>query len=76
MTAREIHWRPEVYWAPHTTVTAVVDLGGLDLGGGNWGTGSHVVHFTIGDAHVAMPSPQPQSEVRSRSSTPSRRGPV
>lgn len=54
MTAREIHWRPEVYWAPHTTVTAVVDLGGLDLGGGNWGTGSHVVHFTIGDAHVSV----------------------
>lgn len=54
MSSREIHWRPQQYWTPHTTVTAALDLVGLDLGGGNWGTGSHVVHFSVGDSHVSV----------------------
>lgn len=76
MSSREIHWRPQQYWAPHTTVTATVGLDGLDLGGGNWGTGSHVVHFTIGDSHVSVADAGTHTMVVSNNGQPVRTLPI
>lgn len=53
-TPRQVHWRPQQYWNAHTAVTAIADLSRVDFGGGSWGSGRHVVHFAIGDAHVSV----------------------
>jgi lipoprotein-anchoring transpeptidase ErfK/SrfK len=51
---RVAHWRPEVYWPAHASVTVKADMTRLDFGGGLWGEDAHTSHFTIGDAHVSV----------------------
>jgi len=48
------HWRPEHYYAPHTTVAAEAKIYGIDLGKGLFGQEDSKVSFTIGDAHVSI----------------------
>lgn len=49
---REVHWRPEEYWKPGTTVTIDVDVYGKDLGGGVYGQADRTATVTIGDSVV------------------------
>ena len=51
--AREVHWRPQTYWASGTKVHVHTDLSRLDAGGGLWGGGHRNSAFAIGDARVS-----------------------
>lgn len=51
---REVHWRPETYWAAHTLVSLDADLRGIDAGNGVWGVAHRTLHFSIGDARVSV----------------------
>jgi lipoprotein-anchoring transpeptidase ErfK/SrfK len=51
---QNVHWRPEQYFAPGTTVTAAANIYGAGLGGGLYGQEDSHVSFTIGDAHVSV----------------------
>jgi len=50
----QLHWRPQQYWQPKTKVTFDAALAGANFGGGQWGTESRKVAFTIGDSHVSV----------------------
>jgi lipoprotein-anchoring transpeptidase ErfK/SrfK len=49
----EVHWRPQEFWEPGTTVTVEIHDYGKDLGNGVYGEEDRVSHFTIGDAFIA-----------------------
>ena len=49
ITAQEVRWRPENYWAPGTRVHVTADLFGKDLGDGMYGQQDREADFTIGD---------------------------
>ncbi len=53
MSAKEVHWRPQAFWVPGTSVTVSTALDGVDAGDGLWGEGAHTATFLIGDAHVS-----------------------
>ncbi len=48
------HWRPEHYYAPHTTVTAEAKIYGIALGNGLFGQEDTKASFKIGDAHISI----------------------
>lgn len=50
---KEVHWRPQHYWAPGTKVVTDVKIYGRDLGNGIYGEEDRHIAFTIGDAFVA-----------------------
>ncbi|HEY0639596.1 MAG TPA: Ig-like domain-containing protein [Pseudonocardiaceae bacterium] len=50
---KEVHWRPQNYWAPGTTVVADIKVYGKDLGNGIYGQEDRRISFSIGDALVA-----------------------
>lgn len=50
---KEVHWRPQQFWAPGTQVTADVKVYGRDLGNGVYGQEDRAVHFAIGDSFIA-----------------------
>ncbi|MBV9089284.1 MAG: L,D-transpeptidase family protein [Mycobacteriaceae bacterium] len=51
---QNVHWRPEKYYPPGTTVTASANIYGAALGGGLYGQEDSHVSFKIGDAHVSI----------------------
>lgn len=51
---QNVHWRPEHYYAPGTTVTAEAKIYGISLGNGLFGQEDSKVSFRIGDAHVSI----------------------
>ncbi len=51
---QNVHWRPEHYYAPGTTVTAEAKIYGIALGDGLFGQDDTKVSFRIGDAHVSI----------------------
>ncbi len=51
---QNVHWRPEHYWAPGTTVTAEAKIYGISVGNGLFGQEDTRVSFRIGDAHVSI----------------------
>jgi lipoprotein-anchoring transpeptidase ErfK/SrfK len=54
ISGTEIHWRPQNYWVPGTTVTFGVNLAHLYLGDGVWGErDAHTATYRIGDSHVS-----------------------
>jgi lipoprotein-anchoring transpeptidase ErfK/SrfK len=50
---KEVHWRPQNYWAPGTQVVADIKIYGRDLGNGIYGQEDRRIAFAIGDALVA-----------------------
>jgi len=54
----EVHYRPESFWLPGTTVTVEADLNGVDAGNGYWGLGDWSESFTIGPEHVTVVNTQ------------------
>lgn len=50
---KEVHWRPQEFWAPHTKVTTDIKIYGKDLGNGVYGQEDRKASFTIGDSFVA-----------------------
>lgn len=54
---QDVHWRPQSYWKPGTSVTATLDTSRVYFGNGMWGQpGHHEIHFTIGDALISRAS--------------------
>ena len=54
------HWRPEILYAPGTTVTVTWATSlGAKLGDGLYRQGTPGARFTIGDAHVPWPTTPP-----------------
>ncbi len=51
---QNVHWRPEHYYAPGTTITASANIYGAAMGGGLYGQEDSHVSFEIGDAHVSI----------------------
>ncbi|MDJ0418882.1 L,D-transpeptidase [Rhodococcus opacus] len=51
---QNVHWRPQNYYTPGTTVTARANVYGVDLGGGLFGQEDAATSFTIGDAHISI----------------------
>ncbi|MFC9787391.1 Ig-like domain-containing protein [Rhodococcus sp. NPDC127528] len=47
-----VHWRPQNYWAPGTTVNLVAKLYGVDYGGGAFGADDLTLNFTIGRSQI------------------------
>jgi lipoprotein-anchoring transpeptidase ErfK/SrfK len=54
ISAREVHWRPDVYWPAHTSVSVQADLDRVHVTDDVWGSGTRTVHFSIGDSHIAV----------------------
>ena len=52
--SQDVHYRPEQYWAPGTTITVHVSLYGVDLGNGTYGASNANATIHIGDSHVAI----------------------
>jgi lipoprotein-anchoring transpeptidase ErfK/SrfK len=50
---RRVHWRPEKYWKPGTTVHVEANVAGLDAGGGRLGVKDRAMDFVIGAARVS-----------------------
>ncbi|NHU49194.1 MULTISPECIES: Ig-like domain-containing protein [Rhodococcus] len=51
---QNVHWRPQNYYTPGTTVTARANVYGVNLGGGLFGQEDAATSFTIGDAHISI----------------------
>lgn len=51
---QNVHWRPEHYYAPGTTVVAEAKIYGIGVGDGLFGQEDTRVSFRIGDAHISI----------------------
>ncbi|GAA4712550.1 Ig-like domain-containing protein [Pseudonocardia yuanmonensis] len=49
----EVHYRPQQYWKPGTTLTVRADLYGVDLGAGTYGSTDRTMTVKVHDAWVA-----------------------
>ncbi|MDI9918951.1 Ig-like domain-containing protein [Rhodococcus sp. IEGM 1379] len=52
--SQNVHWRPQNYYAPGTTVSVKADIYGKELGKGLYGEQDDTVAFNIGDSHVSI----------------------
>ena len=50
--SREVHWRPQSFWAPGTKITVDAGIYGKDLGNGVYGKSDRHATFRIGDAVI------------------------
>ncbi len=50
---KEVHWRPQQFWAPGTNVKVDIRFYGKDFGNGVYGQQDRTSQFTIGDAFIA-----------------------
>ena len=53
-SSTELHFRPALPWPAGEKVTVHANLDGWSAGGGTWGFGAQLVHFSVGDAHVSI----------------------
>jgi lipoprotein-anchoring transpeptidase ErfK/SrfK len=51
---QNVHWRPEHYFSPGTTVTAQAQIYGIRVGDGLYGQEDSQVSFRIGDSHISI----------------------
>lgn len=54
MDDQNVHWRPQNYYAPGTSVTVRADIYGKQLGTGLYGEQDDSASFVIGDSHVSV----------------------
>lgn len=50
---KEVHWRPQKYWAPGTKIVTDIKIYGRNLGNGIYGQEDRRIAFSIGDAVIA-----------------------
>ncbi len=50
---KEVHWRPQQFWKPGTSVKVDINIYGKDLGNGVYGQQDRTATFTIGDSFIA-----------------------
>ncbi|MGV0157215.1 L,D-transpeptidase [Rhodococcus sp. GB-02] len=51
---QNVHWRPQNYYEPGTTVSVNANIYGKQLGNGLYGQQDDTVSFKIGDSHVSV----------------------
>jgi lipoprotein-anchoring transpeptidase ErfK/SrfK len=54
VSSQEVHWRPQAYWKPGTSVTVKAGVYGKDLGGGVYGQSDVSASFKIGQSKIAI----------------------
>jgi lipoprotein-anchoring transpeptidase ErfK/SrfK len=54
ISSQEVHWRPQAYWKPGTSVTVKASVFGKDLGGGVYGQSDVSASFKIGQSKIAI----------------------
>ncbi|MGG7103725.1 L,D-transpeptidase [Rhodococcus sp. 24CO] len=52
--SQNVHWRPQEYYTPGTTVSVSANIYGKELGKGLYGEQDDTVAFTIGDSHISI----------------------
>jgi lipoprotein-anchoring transpeptidase ErfK/SrfK len=50
---QDVHWRPKVYFTPHTKVTVTAKIYGVQVGPGLYGQADTSVSFRIGEAQIS-----------------------
>jgi lipoprotein-anchoring transpeptidase ErfK/SrfK len=50
---QDVHWRPKVYFAPHTRVTVTANIYGVQVGPGLYGQADSSATFRIGEAQIS-----------------------
>jgi lipoprotein-anchoring transpeptidase ErfK/SrfK len=50
---QDVHWRPKVYFAPHTRVTVTAKIYGVQVGPGLYGQADTSTSFRIGEAQIS-----------------------
>ena len=64
VNSREVHFRPQAFWAPGTKVHVGVDTAGRQLGGDLWGRTDLTVDFRIGISRIfRIPNTTKQMQV-------------
>lgn len=54
MSNKEVHYRPQHYWQPGSTVTLKVGIYGVDLGDGVYGQTDRTISFHVHDSWIAQ----------------------
>jgi len=54
LNATEVHWRPEKFWTPGTTVKLDMRLAGVQASAHRWGRKDYSETFTIGASHLTQ----------------------
>ncbi|MBO0839913.1 MAG: L,D-transpeptidase family protein [Sciscionella sp.] len=49
---KNVHYRPEVYWKPGTTITVTAKVYGVDFGGGVWGAEDRTETYHVHDSWI------------------------
>ena len=50
---QDVHWRPKVYFTPHTRVTVSAKIYGVQVGPGLYGQSDTSVSFRVGEAQIS-----------------------
>ncbi|MDT7654016.1 MAG: hypothetical protein QOI36_5422 [Pseudonocardiales bacterium] len=53
MDSRTVHYRPQSYWQPGSTITVHANLFGIDLGGGVYGRTDRTATYHVHDSWIA-----------------------
>ena len=51
---QDVHWRPKVYFTPHTRVTVTAKIYGVQVGPGLYGQADTSTSFRIGEAQISQ----------------------
>lgn len=49
---KEVHYRPRVYWQPHSTITVNLNINSVPAGNGIYGQKNRSITFHTGDSHI------------------------
>ncbi|HEY6796921.1 MAG TPA: Ig-like domain-containing protein [Kineosporiaceae bacterium] len=52
VNSQEVHWRPEEFWTPGTTVRLEMKIAGVQASTNRFGRKDYVETFTVGESHV------------------------
>jgi lipoprotein-anchoring transpeptidase ErfK/SrfK len=52
LSSQEVHWRPQEFWTPGTTVSLQMKIAGLQVSATRFGRMDYAESFTIGESHV------------------------
>jgi len=53
-SAKQVQWRPRVYWPAHTAVSVSARLSSVEFAPGVWGSSrEHTAHFTVGPSMIS-----------------------
>jgi lipoprotein-anchoring transpeptidase ErfK/SrfK len=54
LNSQEVHWRPQSFWTPGTTVHLDMQIGGVQASANRYGRKDYSQTFTIGSSHITQ----------------------